>query len=518
MSQFAKRKEIAQANSTVPHMMIVARAGTGKTTTLVKGIRHLKGMSVDITPSEQQQQIWDGLRQSHVNSSVCFVAFNKSIQLKLERDISGIERAQAKTMHALGFGAVRTKFTLNREAVEGNRVRMIMEDLTGESWRNMDPVLLSGVTQIVGLLKMNLMEPTYDNMDAICSEFDIDLDRAIERVYEMVPEVLTECRDKVNHHGVIDHNDMIWLPYVHNLPLPKFDILLVDEAQDLNRCQQELALRMGRRIVFCGDPAQAIYGFAGADSNSMYSLQSILQDRGGCETYKLNITRRCGKAIVNEAKQYVDDFEYLDTNPDGEVSNDRYLPSTNARLDDSYLKKVVAGDMILCRVNAPLVSQFFRLLKQKKKATIIGRKIGENLINLINRFRAKTIEEFLAELETWYQKEQDKERAKKFPSEAKMLATADKRDCLECFAQGAETIGDMIATIDEVFSDQTGEGVTLSSIHKAKGLEADTVYLITPADIPFPHPMAKTAAAKKQEYNLRYVAITRAKNKFVYLR
>ena len=62
-----------------------------------------------------------------------------------------------------------------------------------------------------------------------------------------------------------------------------------------------------------------------------------------------------------------------------------------------------------------------------------------------------------------------------------------------------------------------GDRVVLSTIHRSKGLEWDTVYLIHPEKLP-------SKAARKmggwhlaQEHNLLYVAVTRSKRRFVYV-
>ena len=54
-----------------------------------------------------------------------------------------------------------------------------------------------------------------------------------------------------------------------------------------------------------------------------------------------------------------------------------------------------------------------------------------------------------------------------------------------------------------------------STIHKAKGLEKDNIWILRPELMP--HPMAKSAADKQQEINLCYVAITRAKKTLNYV-
>ena len=55
---------------------------------------------------------------------------------------------------------------------------------------------------------------------------------------------------------------------------------------------------------------------------------------------------------------------------------------------------------------------------------------------------------------------------------------------------------------------ETPKGILLSSVHRAKGLEADRVFIIEPGLMP--HPGAKSDWQRVQEDNLKYVAITRA--------
>jgi DNA helicase-2/ATP-dependent DNA helicase PcrA len=89
----------------------------------------------------------------------------------------------------------------------------------------------------------------------------------------------------------ISFDDQIWLPLIHNLPIFKVETQVVDEAQDLNRMQQELMYLAGDRLLYIGDPNQAIYGFAGADSESMDRMRDYLM----ATSLPLTVTRRCGR-------------------------------------------------------------------------------------------------------------------------------------------------------------------------------------------------------------------------------
>ena len=58
--------------------------------------------------------------------------------------------------------------------------------------------------------------------------------------------------------------------------------------------------------------------------------------------------------------------------------------------------------------------------------------------------------------------------------------------------------------------------VVLSSVHRAKGLEAENVVILHPEKMP--HPMATLEWEIEQEYNIKYVAITRSMNRLVFVR
>lgn len=502
-----------------PHLIVEARAGTGKTTTLIEGMKVMKGISTTIIPSPQQAAVWEQMASSRGAGSVCFVAFNKSIATELQKRVP--MGCSAMTMHSMGFKAVQATF--GRVGVNQYRVQDIISEIMGRDIRELRRTkmeVLKATESLVGLCKMNLVGDHTakgtmigrDDLWDLASYYDIDLNGNATEVFSLVPQVLERCKD-VARDRVIDFDDMVWLPVALNLSMTKYDVLLVDEAQDLNRCQQQLAMKAGTRLILCGDPKQAIYGFAGADCESMSRMQKILEatDRG-CVHLPLTVTRRCGKAIVAEAQKIVPDFGYWETNPEGKISQAEYSG------DKAYHTGVLDGDMLLCRVNAPLVSQCFRFLRAGRKATIQGRDVGQGLISTIKKCKAADIAELSAKLSDWLHAETMKETAKRNPNENKLIALQDRVDCLYCFMEGQSTVDGVIEKINSVFTDaKDSPGIRLSSIHKAKGLEAKRVFFLMPDGAGCPHSMAKTKWAIEQEWNLRYVAVTRAIEELIYV-
>jgi superfamily I DNA/RNA helicase len=128
------------------------------------------------------------------------------------------------------------------------------------------------------------------------------------------------------------------------------------------------------------------------------------------------------------------------------------------------------------------------------------------------------IVEFIIRLDKWSHDEVEKEQAKASPSESRVAGIQDKRDCLHCFADGANTTEDILRKIDEVFTDNKhNPGVTLSSIHKSKGLEYRRVFFLMPKGAECPCPWVKLPWEKEAERNLRYVGTTRAIEELYYV-
>lgn len=175
------------------------------------------------------------------------------------------------------------------------------------------------------------------------------------------------------------------------------------------------------------------------------------------------------------------------------------------------------GDIVICRLNAPLVKVCYRLLRQGIKAVIRGRDIGTGLISLITRSKATTVIELIQFCEEYLNKEMEKNEKRRNATTLN-AAVNDKVDTLIAFTEGMETIEEIKARIEKVFSDFDDRGkanpsVLLSSIHRIKGLEAERVFWLGPELCPSPY--ATTPEQMKQEINLIYVAVTRAKQTLI---
>jgi len=174
---------------------------------------------------------------------------------------------------------------------------------------------------------------------------------------------------------------------------------------------------------------------------------------------------------------------------------------------DLLVQDVKDGDMVICRTNAPLIAPVFECLRNGKKAFIVGGDIGKGLKKLIEDNRNGNLENTLRQVgDIISARIADLERKKK---ELSAATWQDKLDTIVYLAEDCKTVDSMLDRIDLIFTDEL-QGIAFSSIHRAKGLEAENVFLLQPALIP--HPKAKSATEKTQEKNIHYVGVTRFKN------
>jgi len=443
-----------------------ALAGTGKTSTIVEGFYHLP---------------------SGVPTLMC--AFNKKIQQELEtRSPNGVV---VKTLHALGFAACKRSFPrmAARPDDKGDKLNGYIRAERGDEPETQE--LRYNLAKAVDLCKGYLANSP-EEIDPILDRHDVDTcNESRESFIGSIIKVLSACKSDLSR---ADFADMIWLPNVHNLSLEQYGRVMIDEAQDLNIAQINLALNScarNGRILSVGDEYQAIYGFRGADSNA---IQNIV-DRLGSKRMPLSVTYRCAKNIVSLAQTLVPALEAAPNAEDGMVKD----------IDEQHLEELVRpGDFVLSRVNAPLIKWCLRLLKSRIPANIQGRDMGASLGSLIKKSKAKNVDALLDWLSEYEAMEVDRLlKAKRDPD-----VLQDKIECLRVLCEGTNSLQDVKDNLDKLFRDgDDKDRVILSSTHKAKGLERDCVFLLR--DTYRPH-------KGQEEANLLYVGITRAR-KSLYL-
>lgn len=494
------------------NLMVSARAGSGKTTTIVEAA-------------------------SAIGQEFLAVAFNKKIADELKTRLPPF--AVAKTMNALGHGAwwskLRINLTLNPDKMYGlvkeafEKANPQIDDPDGTAfacvlgltrWAKSVGLVPSGVgTYPKGLVS--------DHPDEWA---DAAFDKGLDFNLDLLPIIRKVMHNSIKqaHSGIVDFDDQIYMSVLFGGNFKRYDHVIVDESQDLSPLQHLMLTKIvGRRLIMVGDPYQAIYGFRGADSNSMTNLAEMFgasksEPLEPMAVLPLTYSFRCPHAVTARQLSHVPDFKSSATCKPGEVLLWPRDSSTFSPDGEWSLAEIPDNGAILCRNNAPLMRLAFGLIAARRRVTILGRDIGSSLATLLTKIVGKehlntSVQTSAILVKDWAKKEIEKLGNKK----SKHEAIYDREECLLVLLEssGGETAGDCVAFIKDLFADRSSGTLTLASGHRSKGLEWDWVMHLDPWRVPSKFALSADAqgnpAPLQQELNLKYVIETRTKNVLV---
>ncbi len=290
----------------------------------------------------------------------------------------------------------------------------------------------------------------------------------------------------------VDFDDQIWMPLVLGLKFTGYDFVVVDEAQDLNPTQYALvrAAAQDGRLIVVGDDRQAIYGWRGAGRGM---LETIRRDTKA-EALPLNVTFRCGRNIVKHVNNIVPDFTAHESNPEGLVKDVEY---------GTLFKDVRAGDFVISRTNAPLMEVAIRLLDSRPELSlcILGSGLGQWMEEQIRRHKTNRCADLIDRVDKWALERTNKLMEAGQEEESKKIL--DRVSSLRALANNCADVQELQKKIGRLMKAKDSRTqVTLTTAHKAKGLERDNVWLL----------MDTFELRNVEDENVYYVAATRARN------
>lgn len=389
-----------------------------------------------------------------IQGKIIFLAFNKSIAEELKSRCPNY--VDCSTLHSAGNKIIRS----NNSQILFDRYKLdnIMNSIHELSFDNYKLYydkktdLSDFRYEIKNIIsKIKNLKLDYNNIDEI--DFILEEFQLDFPLNEKNFNLIKSIMEQNNDQTyIIDFDDMIYFPVYFDLNFKwKYDYVLIDEAQDLNNCQMDLILKLNK-------PNGRII-FVGDRRQSIYSFRSgydcsmdILKKRINAVELPLSVCYRC--------------------------------PTSH-------------------------------IISSGHKAIIKGKKFGDTLIKLVKKMKAETIEELYLKLDDWKIREKIKLDNKKIPATPTQYENInDKYFTLIKIMDNCNDVREVTNKLNTIFSDDNGNCFTFSTVHKFKGGEADTVYIIAPHLIPLKR-KNQTPQQYQEELNIKYVAYTRSKNKLV---
>ena len=471
--------------------VISAKAGSGKTSTCVTAIKLIKP-----------------------KNKVMFLAFNRSIAEELSQKLKDYSNVEVRTSHSLGFaiihknveGEVELDEFKYRRYVKSNITELTTIDVT--LTKNQLYNYIESICALVDCARFNLAQ-TAEEVKSLAVKYDVPI---FFDECDVVIKVLEWGKTELNS---IDYTDMVWLPVELSMNARAFqkDFIFIDECQDQSLMSIELFLKCfkrGTRFIAMGDEDQCINTFCGSSEEAF----QYIKDYPKTTQFDLPICYRCPRTVVELAKTLVPEIECREDAPKGDI------------IEKCWTSSLQSGDMVLCRSKAPLLKVYTKLLRKGIQCYIKGQDIGTNLKKLIEEVDIEELNTNLKSDGVFVRLYDNLFEIRNKLMESKGLDYQDATltnyitnrydmiKALTVLAENYTTKTELLSHIDEIF-DETREGVILSTIHKAQGLEADNVYILCTSSMP--SSLAKKEWEKNAEQNLIYVAYTRAKKKLGFI-
>ena len=488
-----------------------AVAGSGKTTTLKLAAQQLQSMG-------------------HQPKDIKVIVFGKQNSLDLIAKFGREWKYSIQTLHSVGFRILQQEIGKFRrdEKIISSKYRRIAEDWKLIPRRTKKRKYKGSLTEskaisrvehfltLIDLARLTLSDLSLQSITRIARHHNLEGIHDFKRVTDAIASVLIEGQEQAINSHRIDFTDMVWLPVQWALNekswFKTYKWVLTDECQDLNAAQLELSMMLAGkngRMLYVGDPRQAIFGFAGADNRS---YQKIVERTGATEL-PLSLCYRCPKSHLELVNRIYPEIP-IESTPDAVPGILECIEKTDL-WDEEHPGHLVVGDMVLSRKTAPLVSLCIRLIGQGIAATVKGRDIGKQIkseleaIADIVGFRYEEFNVFAEQYKEFkFQTYENLDNAEQLKE-----SLADKLNALSTIYSSqpnATCIAHLCTYIDDLFSDDESP-ITLSTCHRAKGLEGDRIFIIKPEDMPMTWEN-QLGWQEEQEDNLLYVALTRSKS------
>jgi len=441
------------------NLILQAPAGSGKTMTLLVLARKIKGSGYNITFSKNSTI--EAASKFPKNTTIC------------------------KTGHALAFGA------------EGYKYKDRLAKLTGKQLTEIMDLGSPGIYNTINNKAYQILETiryfcySADNQ-ILPSHVPWPITNATKYVIEKEQEEIAQLSQKL-WQKLINPSETI--PITHDVYLkiwalgqPRLnkDFILFDESQDANPVMLDVILnQLNTQVIFAGDRFQQIYSWRGA-VNAM--------TRVNFQTIEITQSFRFGQEIANLANKVINSY----SKPENRI---KPITGIDKSCEIVTERKGIIPNCIICRTNAGLIAETIATLPHYPVFLLGG---PEPLISLIegieNLHRGRKSNHFELKLFNNYDE---------FVEYAESSQGGGFKAILNIIKKHG--FDNLLACLYKTLSKSTDKSITITTTHKAKGLEWKIVKLSND----FKYPLDEFSHISQEETNILYVALTRAQEKLL---
>lgn len=474
-------------NSTKLSFKINAVAGSGKTTTLLEYAK----------------------KNSHLK--ILYLAYNKSLQISLQEKLKEYKLPfmQVSTIHALAYNRIEAyNYNLTNELKNYviEKLLVFYELQTNQKSYYPSAEYIALMKDLVNFycnssliaLDSKILENYKKQSDLGLKVLEL-LNKNEKRVLEHLKTILSAMKNKQIEATHDFYLKMFYLNKKVSTNL-NYDLILVDEAQDISDVMIGIVENQSCRRIYVGDSFQQIYTFRFA-SNALNKID--------LPQYSLSKSFRFGNNFAKVLQSNLNSLYELNSNNLLKISGIKNQTKIGREFID-FSKPFC----VIARSTFGLIQQLVYYIHQKKKIYFEG---GYNSYSFMNQ----TV------YSIFYLKQKKNEKItideiKDFESiyDLEQFAKDTKNQDYLNIIKFINTYGDNIFEINKkikefLVTDKKDANIIFTTTHKSKGLEYEQVVMaddfITKKEII--NSKTKLSFQRiKEELNIYYVAATRAKN------
>lgn len=427
---------------------------------------------------------------------ILFLAFNKHIADEMVGTVPN--NVRVSTSHALGYSLIRSCGLLNSSSLSIN----------SQSVRRLYNYLIS-----CKVLSRNTNYATFEELwqlvRSVCPIWEKTEDTQYAQILKYFSDYKENMGDlswffkakayKDTVRNSIDFTDMLWLPNIwefsHTL---NYDIIMIDELQDLNNAQIGLINKLkteNTQIIGVGDPMQSIFSFSGAGANNfplICNLFNITKILTSSQCYRCPIKHIDLAKIFNPLIRSVIDCP---TPQIGIVNFEKTLSLVNIPLNSLIMaRKYEQFTPILLealRLNIPIVVKGVNCF-----SSIHTKIVSEGLRPALKKLITDT-NQIIAS-------------TPRFPSNLdKIRELQFKVLIVKELLESSNSEKQVLNFLNGVTGKNKKLAITLSTVHRAKGLEFDNTFILCDKNWRNPE--------TEDDIKINYVAATRSKHSLTFV-
>jgi F-box protein 18 (helicase) len=442
-------------------------------------------------------------------SRILYLAFNKSVKLEAQRRFKdrGLSNVIVETAHSLAYRHIMRggKYQLSNQGYKTHQIAEILS-LSGDGARHSEFILANHISKFITYF-CNSDKAKVQDLNYLDTVKEPNARKFVHNFYRAIEEGTRHFLAKMDKAEIDITHDFYLKKFQLSKPVLPYDHILFDEGQDASAAMLDVFLRQPATKVIVGDTHQQIYGWR-------YAVNSL--SKTSFTTLNLSNSFRFPPDIANLAMEVLALKEKLGSH--------KPIPITGKGKTPKPISKATIG-----RTNLGLLLNAINYITDNRKVKHIY--FEGNIHSYTYADEGASLYDVLS----LYNGSRDRIRDK-------LIGSMNSMDELEEYIESTEDaqLGMMMEIVNEYGNEiprilknlkdlHTGDEdrakaeMIFSTVHRAKGMEYDTVHLvndfITGQKL---DRIIKEAAADKQpvdkaklneEINLLYVAVTRARHK-----